>query len=106
MADKSNASGGLLSAQEGYQKLNNFTAAAVFLFVLGVFYSTMAPTVSFWDCGEYIASSYTLGIPHPPGNPLYVLLGRVFTMIFSWTDQVAFRVNLMSIFAGALTALG
>ncbi len=105
MADKSNASGGLLSTQEGYQKLNNFTAAAVFLFVLGVFYSTMAPTVSFWDCGEYIASSYTLGIPHPPGNPLYVLLGRVFTMIFSWTDQVAFRVNLMSIFAGALTAL-
>jgi len=83
---------------------NRLIGLGVFIIAFATFYSTLAPTVSFWDCGEYIASSYSLGIPHPPGNPMYVLLGRIFTMIFFWTEQVAVRVNLMSVFAGSATA--
>jgi tetratricopeptide (TPR) repeat protein len=67
---------------------------------MGVYLKTMAPTVSFWDCGEFIASSYIMGVPHPPGSPLYVLLGRVFSLIpFS---EVAWRVTLMSALSSAL----
>ncbi|WP_028582759.1 glycosyltransferase family 117 protein [Desulfogranum japonicum] len=69
-----------------------------------IFFSTMAPTVSFWDCGEYITAAYTLGINHPPGNPLYVLLGRIFTILPVAMDQIAARVNMLSVCAGALTA--
>jgi len=61
----------------------------------------MAPTVSFWDCGEFIATSYTLGVPHPPGSPLFILIGRIFSLLPTAADP-ALRVNLMSPLAGAL----
>ena len=60
-----------------------------------VYMDTVAPTVSFWDCGEFIATSYTLGVPHPPGSPLYLLIGRVFSILPIGND-VGYRVNLMS----------
>ena len=65
---------------------------------------TMAPSVSFWDCGEFIATAYTLGVPHPPGAPLYLLLGRLFSMLPIGTD-VGFRVNLISPLASTVTVL-
>lgn len=68
-----------------------------------VFVITLAPSVSFWDSGEYITCSYTAGVPHPPGVPLFVLLGRVSTIIFFFIPSVAARVNLMCAISGAVT---
>ena len=73
----------------------------VFLFAAAVYFITLSPTVPFWDSGEFIAVSYILGIPHPPGTPFYVLLGRIATLI-PWAS-VAQRVNGLSALAAALT---
>ncbi len=67
---------------------------------------TIAPSVTFWDAGEFIACSYILGIPHPPGSALYVLIGRLFTLL-PIGGQIAFRTNLASaLFASLTTVLG
>lgn len=76
-----------------------FTAAAAAL----VYLLTFAPTVSFWDSGEYITASFTAGIPHPPGVPLFVLLGRFFISILLPVSSIAVRVNLMCVFSGILS---
>jgi hypothetical protein len=68
-----------------------------------VYLLTLAPTVSFWDSGEYITCSWILGIPHPPGVPLFVLLGRFSTILFSFLPGVAVRVNLMCLIAGTVS---
>ncbi len=75
----------------------------VFLVTLGVYLRTLAPTVPFWDSGEFIAVAKTLGIPHPPGTPFYVLLGRVATLVPF--GNIAQRVNGMSALASALAVL-
>ncbi len=71
----------------------------LFVVATTVYLLTLTPTVPFWDSGEYIAVSYILGIPHPPGTPFYVLIGRIFTLI-PWAS-VAERVNAMSAIAAA-----
>ena len=78
-------------------------AVLAFLIPATVYLITLNPTVPFWDAGEFIAVSYILGIPHPPGTPLYVLLGRVATLI-PWAT-VAQRVNGLSALASALAVL-
>ena len=64
----------------------------------------MAPTVSLWDCGEFISTSIILGVPHPPGTPLYLLIGNFFAQIPILNDLGA-RVNLVSPIASALSIM-
>ncbi len=66
---------------------------------------TVQPTIPFWDCGEFIACSVSMGIPHPPGTPLYIIVGRVVSMFLSSIDEVAYRINLLSVIANAATIL-
>ncbi len=79
---------------------------AVFLFVAAamLYLRTMAPTLSFWDCGESIATATTLGIPHPPGAPLFLLLGRLFSMLPLFSDPAA-RINLIGTLASSATVM-
>ncbi|MDF1544338.1 MAG: DUF2723 domain-containing protein [bacterium] len=85
-------------------KRNLVIGFSVWLFVLVIYWLTKAPTVSFWDCGEFIAASVSLGVPHPPGTPLYVLIGRVFSLLPLAAD-VGVRINLLSSISSAFTAL-
>lgn len=83
--------------------IDRLLAAAAGLAVGAVYLASMACSVSFWDSGEYIACSWITGIPHPPCVPLFVLLGRFFTIILSPIPSVAVRTNLMCVIAGAVS---
>ena len=63
-------------------------ALSVSLVVLAGYIASLAPTVTFWDAGEFIARSYKLLVPHPPGAPFYLLVGRLFSMFASEPSQV------------------
>jgi hypothetical protein len=78
-------------------------ALAVIVLVFVGYALTLAPTVTFWDAGELIAAVHTLGIPHPPGTPLFVMLGHVWSKLVP-LGEVAFRLNLMSAFFSAMGA--
>ena len=64
-----------------YKKLNNIVGWAVFAIAALVYILTMEPHGSLWDCGEFASSAYKMGIPHPPGAPLFVIIGRMFTLL-------------------------
>ena len=59
--------------------INKIFAATAFIFSLIIYVATMAPSTSFWDCGEFIGVSHNLGVAHPPGAPLYFLIGNFFS---------------------------
>jgi hypothetical protein len=73
------------------------------LVVLAGYLLSLAPSVTFWDAGEFIAAMKTLGIPHPPGTPLFVMMGHVWGMVFPF-GEFAFRTNLLSALFGAAGA--
>ena len=76
-----------------------------FLIALIVYFLTLEPTVSQWDCGEFIASSFKLQVGHPPGAPLFMIIGRVFSLITGDTEKVAMMINSASAFASAFTIM-
>ena len=83
---------------------NRLTATMVFLVASITYLLTIEPTASFWDCGEFIASSYKLEVGHPPGNPVFQLFARFFTMFFD-NMHAAMAVNAMNAVCSALTVL-
>ncbi|BDD10488.1 membrane protein [Fulvitalea axinellae] len=89
-----------------YRKANNITGWIVFAISTLVYWLTVEPTASFWDCGEFIACSYKLEVPHPPGAPFYLLLGRMFSLLAGGdTSMVAYWINILSVLAGGFTVL-
>ncbi len=89
---------------EKEQLINRIIATSLFMISFIVYFLTIAPTTSFWDCGEFITCAYILGIPHPPGAPFYLLLGRIFTL-FPWTADIGLRVNIISAITAAMTVM-
>ncbi|MEA3478020.1 MAG: DUF2723 domain-containing protein, partial [Bacteroidota bacterium] len=89
-----------------YNKLNNLTGWTIFLIASLVYIITSEPTASFWDCGEYIATAYKLQVGHPPGAPLFQIIGRFFAL-FAFGDNllVARMINTMSALSGSFTIL-
>jgi tetratricopeptide (TPR) repeat protein/uncharacterized protein YggT (Ycf19 family) len=87
-----------------YQKWNVIAGWVVFFIASFVYISTIEPTASFWDCGEFIASAYKLEVGHPPGAPLFMLLARFFSM-FMPISYVAASVNVLSALSSAFTIL-
>ena len=85
-----------------YKNINKILIGLSFFIPLILYILTMAPTTSFWDCGEFIATSYILGVPHPPGAPLYLLLGNILSSIPIFSD-IGARVNLISPITSALS---
>ena len=81
---------------------NRIAASAVFVIAAITYLLTIEPTASFWDCGEFIASSYKLEVGHPPGNPVFQLFARFFTMFFD-NMHAAVAVNAMNAICSALT---
>ncbi|MBS1934162.1 MAG: DUF2723 domain-containing protein, partial [Bacteroidetes bacterium] len=80
-----------------FNKVNNIVGWVVCVIACTVYIMTMEPTGSFWDCGEFISSCFKLQIPHPPGAPLFVMLGRFFIILFGDSGNTAARaVNFMS----------
>lgn len=72
--------------------------------VLALYVTTIAPTTQFWDTSEYIAAAHVLGIPHPPGNPLFVLLAHVWGTV-PIVAHYALRINLFSAVCSALASV-
>ena len=88
-----------------YNFVNNLVGWGVFLVAAVVYFMTMAPTASFWDCGEFIAAASKLEVNHPPGAPFFLLIGRVFSMFASEPSEIAKMVNSVSALASAFTIL-
>ncbi len=89
-----------------YRKINNLTGWAIFAIATIVYMLTIEPTASWWDCGEYIATAYKLQVGHPPGAPLFQLLGRFFSLFaFGDVSKVALMVNIMSGLSSSFTIL-
>lgn len=88
------------------EKWNNIIGWIVFAIALVVFSLTVEPTVSFWDCGEYISTSAKLQVGHPPGAPLFQMIGAVAALFaFGNTELVAFMVNYVSVISSAFAIL-
>lgn len=89
-----------------FQKTNNITGWIIFIIALVVYWLTMEETASYWDCGEFIAVSYKLEVPHPPGAPLFLLIGRLFSFLsFGDVTKVAYWINFVSVLSSAFTIL-
>lgn len=86
-----------------YKFWNNVLGWVSFAIAMVVYSLTVEPSVPLWDCGEFISASFSLQVVHPPGAPLFLLLGRLFSMFAPSPETVALAVNMLSVVASALT---
>jgi hypothetical protein len=92
-------------AQFNFNKWNTIIGWFAFAIALITYTLTVEPTMSFWDCGEYIATAAKLEVGHPPGAPLFQMMGAFFAMFATDAQHVALMVNMMSVFSSAFTIL-
>lgn len=88
-----------------FKKINNIAGWAVFVIATITYTLTVERTASFWDCGEFIAAADKLQVPHPPGAPFFLLVGRMFAMLATDVTKVAFWVNMSSVLTSGFTIL-
>ncbi|NDG46362.1 MAG: DUF2723 domain-containing protein, partial [Flavobacteriia bacterium] len=94
-----------MRSDKSYRIWNRAVGWSVFSIALFTFGSTVEPTASFWDAGEYISTSAKLQIGHPPGAPLFQMIGAFFALFATSAQKVALMVNFMSVFSSAFTVL-
>ncbi|OOV18220.1 DUF2723 domain-containing protein [Flavobacterium sp. LM4] len=92
-------------AQFNFNKWNTIIGWFAFAIALITYTLTVEPTMSFWDCGEYIATAAKLEVGHPPGAPLFQMMGAFFAMFALDNQHIAVMVNMMSVFSSAFTIL-
>ncbi|TPG39236.1 DUF2723 domain-containing protein [Flavobacterium pectinovorum] len=92
-------------AQFNFNKWNTIIGWFAFAIALITYTLTVEPTMSFWDCGEYIATAAKLEVGHPPGAPLFQMMGAFFAMFAIDNQHIAVMVNMMSVFSSAFTIL-
>lgn len=93
------------SASQALDYRPSYAAASIAGFaVFALYVLTLSPETAMWDTSEYIAAAYTLGIPHPPGNPMFVLVGRVASILPIPGTTVAMRINLLAALSSAVAA--
>ena len=87
---------------ENFLSLDVFFAAMVFCISFAVYFFTLCPTIFVGDSGELTAAALSCGIAHPPGYPLYVILGKLFSLIIPG-EGTAYEINMFSAFCGSLS---
>jgi hypothetical protein len=87
------------------KKIRRIVALGIFIVSFLTYASTAQSSVPFWDCGEFTATAYTLAVPHPPGAPFFLILGRFVGMLLFFVGDPALRLNLISAFASAVCVL-
>ena len=89
-----------------FHKINNILGWSVFAIATTVYFLTLEPTASWWDCGEYISTAFKLQVGHPPGAPLFQMIGRFFSLFaFNDVSKVALMVNAMSAICSGFTIM-
>ena len=84
-----------------FNKYNRILGISTGILSFVVFALTVEPTASYWDCAEYISTSAKLQIGHPPGAPLFQMLGAIFSIFALELNQIAYAVNMMSVLSSA-----
>ncbi|MDB4878162.1 MAG: hypothetical protein JWM41_4608 [Gemmatimonadetes bacterium] len=92
-----------VTAAPGDQRPSYAAAFITALAVLGIYLLTMAPSTAMWDTSEYIAAAYSFGLPHPPGNPFFVIVGHMFSLL-PIASNVAARINVLAAICSAVAA--
>jgi hypothetical protein len=89
-----------------FNRINNIFGFVIFGMATLVYWLCMEPTLSFWDCGEFIAASFKMEVGHQPGAPLFLMIGKLFSLLAgSNTSKIAYWVNFVSVISSAATIM-